>query len=442
MSRIDESRRRFLRAVALGSGARVLAPIAALLHGTAYGAVQTSKKVVFLSLGAGLPDVFLGRPSRTSETEWSFHPSLAPLNPWRSKTLIVSGLSLAVPGTQHSAGYGMLSCTPCDGGADADAAPRAATIDQLLGAKLSAAGTMPALLFGIDNDPTRLVHQSLFASGPNQPVPYPVRESVLFERLFPGSAAAQAGEADTKRVMTRLRTDVTSLRSKLAGEERRKLDGYLGSLDAYDKRRAAGACATSAQLGTERGVVAELPGMLDAAVTALQCGMTNVVGCSIGGGNSHSHFPRFIGPHVGTIFEEQGFIADQGHDPTYMASRTILWKWLSDQVAAFLRKLEAPGPDGRRLIDDTIVVLYSDSGPDHHNGSSQRFIVIGDAGGPLRTGGRYLEGPTDEGWGEPPPNGMTVNSFLTALSTGLGVPMDSFGVVRPGGTSTPLAAML
>lgn len=445
MSRIDQSRRRFLRAVGLGAGARVLAPIATLLHSRAFGQAPSTKKVVFISLGAGLPDLQLGTALRTSETQWSYHEALAPLAPWKAKTAIVTGLGFEIPGMQHSAGYGLLAATRTQGVAQDLGAPTAATIDQLLGAKLSSTATIPTLLFGIDREQSRHVHQSLFAAGPNQPVPYPVRASVLFERLFPNSAGAQSSTADSARVMSRLRNDITRLKTKLAGEERVKLDRYLEALDSYDRRRATSTCSTSmASAGTERGVVAELPAMFDMAATALQCGMTNVVGCAIGGGNSHYHFPLFVGPHRGTRFEDRGYVADFGHDAyaDYSDGRTIVWRWLSEQIAIFLRRLEAPSPDGHRLIDSTTVVLFSDSGPDHHNGNSWRFVVIGDAAGGLKTGGRFLTYPPDTSWTAVAPGSRTVNSFLSALSTGLGVPLSSFGTVLPGRSSAPLADLL
>jgi len=442
MKRVDASRRRFLGALGLGLGSRVLLPVATLLHDKAWGSVPPQKRVVFISLGAGLPDTQLGTPSRSSETQWNYHPALAPLAPWRSKTVIVSGLGLPIPGAQHTYGMGLLSCSAPRGGAEGS--PTAATLDQVLGARLSVHGSMPALLFGIDQSPTRLLHTSLFASGPNQAIPYPVRENVLFERVFPNSASAKVTNQETGRVLERLRFDIGKLRGQLAGEERRGLDQYLGSLDAFDRRRADSSCTTTRTIGTARGVVPELPRMLDLAVEALRCGVTNVVGCAIGGGNSHWSFPAFVGPHLGTRFEAQGFVSDHGHDPggAYEAARDVVWRWVSEQVATFLRALEAPGPDGRRLMDDTVVVLFSDSGSDHHGGDL-RFVVIGDAGGGLRTGGRFLTYAGDIPWEPVKPGSATVNSFFTALATGVGVPLGGFGTALvPGRSASPLQTLL
>lgn len=444
MSAFDDSRRRFLRTLGLGLGARVLAPLAATLHGQAWGQTLTKKKVVFIGLGAGLPDLQLGLGTRTSDTQWDYHEALAALAPWKQKTAILTGLNLRIPGMQHSGGYGVLSCLPTLGGADAEGGPGGATIDQLLGQALGDGTTFNTLLFGIDQDESKVVHQSLFAAGMNQPVPYPARASALFERLFPNAANNPAAAAGDRRVLARLGADVRRVRQRLAGEERAKLDAYLASIEAFERRRSGQSCLAPGAPSSERGAVAELPAMLDMAALALRCGLTNVVGCAVGGGNSHSHFPRLKGLHLGTRFEAQGFVGNHGHDSAdaYRDARTIAWRWLSGLVADFLRKLEVPLPDGRRLIDETVVVLFSDSGPDHHNGNSWRFVVIGDAGGALRTQGRFLVFPEDVYWEPVKPLNRTVNSLYTALCSALGLPLGSLGEFTPGRSSAPLPELL
>ncbi|MDP3236053.1 MAG: DUF1552 domain-containing protein [Myxococcales bacterium] len=441
----DLARRRFVKALGLGAGAQVLAPLAGLLHATASGnPLPRTKKVVFISMGAGLPDTQLGVPTRRSEVDWSYHEALAALAPWKNQTVIVSGLHLPIGGSQHSAGYGLLSCSQTQGGADNYGAPTAKTIDQVLGERLNPGATLPTLLFGIDRDPSRLVHSSLYASGPNQPVPYPVQSRVLFERLFPNSTQAQASARNVSRVFDRLRGDIRRLERNLAGQERQKLERYLATLEASDRRRAASTAEPERAPSGNRGAVVELPEMLDMAAQALRLGMTNVVGCAVGGGNSHWHFPLLVGPHVGTIFEAQGFLGDHGHDGDlkYQTGRTVAWKWLSEQVAVFLRALEQPLPTGGTLLDDTTVVLFSDSGPDHHNGNSYRFIVIGGASSGLRTGGRFLAFRPDTWWEAPKPDSRTVNSFMRGLAQGLGVPLPSFGQVGKARTDAPLTELL
>ncbi len=440
------SRRRFLSSLSLGASAPLLLPLANALSRTAWGEPLTpsKKNVVFISLSAGLPDLQLGWPSRlpftatdgnhaTEFTQWAYHEALAPLAPWRTNTAIVRNLSLGLGAMQHSGGYGLLAGGGLgDGETPVGNAPVGQTIDQLLADRFGAETPMRSLLFGIDQDQKKVMHESLYARAADQPVSYPVQASRMYEALFPTAAASSAKAAADRRVLSRVNADVSALRGRLASSERAQLDGYLESLEAFDKRRQGAACLGPAAPSAERGAVKELPVMLDMAATALRCGMTHVVGCSVGGCNSHFHFPALVGPHVGTMFEAQGYVGDHGHDgiEKYTAGRTVAWQWLSTEVARFLRQLEAPGISGRSVLDDTIVVLFSDSGHDHHNleNSNWRFVVIAGKNVALRTGGRMLNYAWDVGWEPLNKASAAVASLYCSLATAAGVPLDAFAV--------------
>lgn len=443
MSMFRSSRRRFLRSLGLGLGGAVLGPLAADLHRAAYGAEpERKKKVVFISISDGLPDLQLGFPTRTDERNWQLHSALAPLQPWRDRMTIVRNLSLGMPAMQHSGGYGLMAAIGAgDGETPAGNTPGGVSIDQYLAQHISADTPVRSLLFGVDQDPNKVIHQSIFASGPDQPVPYPVRASKLFETMFPAAAEGQALVAADRRVMARIHRDVARLQSRLAAEERARLGTYLESLEAFDRRRASTACLAPAAPMVSRGAVPEIPVMLDLAATALACGMTRVVACAVGAGNSHFHFPGLVGPHIGTRFEEQGFVGEHGHDgeDVYSDARTASWGWLSSEVATFLRRLESSGQ-----LEDTVVVLFSDSAHAHHNleAGNWRFILIGNAGGTIRADGRFLSFDGDVSWEPLRPTSRSVPSLWCTLAHALGAPVDVFG---PGGgarTQGPLAEVL
>ncbi|MBE2248537.1 MAG: DUF1552 domain-containing protein [Myxococcus sp.] len=453
------SRRRFLSSLGLGASAPLLLPLAAQLSATAWGqTAATPKNVVFLSMSGGLPDLQLGWPSRRplgmndgrralSFNEWDYHPALAALSPWRAQTVILRNLSLSLGAMQHSGGYGLLAA---QGRGDGETAvgntPVGQTIDQLLADRLGVDSPFRSVVFGVDQDQRKVMHESLFARAAGQPLSHPVRASRLFEALFPAAAANSERLVSDRRVLARVSADVNRLRARLAGAERGQLDGYLESLEAFDKRRSGAACLAPNAPSAERGAVKELPAMLDMAAVALRCGMTHVVGCSVGGGNSHFHFPGLVGPHVGTRFEEQGFVGEHGHDGAekYSEGRTIAWRWLSTEVAQFLRALEAPGLSGRPVLDDTVVVLFSDSAHDHHNleNSNWRFVVIAGKNVPLRTGGRLESFAWDVGWEPLNPQSRSVASFYCSLARAVGVELPAFAAGGGGArTNGPLAEL-
>jgi len=439
------SRRRFLSSLGLGVGATILGPIAAGLHQRAWGAeMGRPKNVVFISMSSGLPDLQLGWPSRTDERTWALHEALAPLAPWRERMTIVRNLSLGMGAMQHSGGHGLMAGRGTgDGETPLGTEPVAQTIDQLLAARIGGETPIPSLLFGVDQDAQKVVHQSIFARAAGQLVPYPVRASKLYEALFPAAPGNATHRFADRRVMARIHADVGRLSSRLASPERERLGSYLESLEGFDRRRSATQClATDAPLEA-RGAVNELPAMLDMAAVALRCGLTRVVGCAVGAGNSHFHFPALIGPHIGTRFEEQGYVGEHGHDgeEMYDAGRTVAFRWLSQQVATFLRQLEPPA--GPSILADTVVVLFSDGAHAHHNleAGNWRFVLIGDAGGALKPGGRFLTFRGDVSWEPLRPDTRSVNSLWCTLATAAGAPIDAFGV---GGARTngPLSELL
>jgi hypothetical protein len=441
------SRRRFLSSLGLGLGSLALQPLAARLHGEAWGAAPRQKRVVFIAMGNGLPDEQLGFASRQSETDWHFHEALAPLAPWKQRMVVLRNLTLGLSAMQHSGGYGVLTGLGAGDGERAEGnGPQGISIDQVLAGHLGADTPFRSVLCGVHGDRTKVMHQNLFAAGRDQPVAFPVTAARLHETLFPAAAGNQARLGSDRRVLARMKEDVTRLRARLAGTERARLDQALGSLEEFDRRRSASACLAPNAPPAARGAVAEVPAMLDMVSVALRCGMTNVAGVAVGCGNAHYHWAPLVGPHLGTRFEAQGFVGEHGHDgnETYAEARTIAWRWLSTEVASFLRSLEQPGPDGRPFLDDTTVVLFSDGGHAHHNleGSNWRFIVIGDAGGRLKTGGRFLSYRWDVPWEPLKPGTASVASLWCSLANAVGLPMDTFA---PGGgarTNGPLPELM
>lgn len=448
MSHFELSRRRFLSSLGLGLGSVVLSPLASRLYGEAWAQqAPRRKRVVFISLGNGLPDLQLGWPSRTGERDWALHEALAPLAPWKQRMLVLRNLSLGLSAMQHSGGYGVLTGLGSGDGERAEGnGPAGVSIDQVLAAHLGADTPFRSVLCGVHGDANRVMHQNLFAAGKDQPVSFPVTAARLFETLFPAASGNQARQQSDRRVLARMKDDVTRLKARLAGAERVRLDATLASLEEFDRRRSASACLAPGAPAAARGAVAELPAMLDMASVALRCGMTNVVGVAVGSGNAHYHFPRLVGPHVGTRFEAQGFVGEHGHDgaDVYAEARTVAWRWLSTEVATFLRSLEQPGPDGRPFLDDTVVVLFSDGGHAHHNleNSNWRFLVIGDAGGALKADGRFLSYVRDVPWEALKPGTASVASLWCTLAHAVGLPLETFAAGGGARTNGPLTELL
>lgn len=76
------------------------------------------------------------------------------------------------------------------------------------------------------------------------------------------------------------------------------------------------------------------------------------------------------------------------------------------------------------MLDNTLVVFTSDSGDGHHPQlRTWPMVVLGNLGGRLKTGGRYLEFP---GYGLA--NHRTIGSLYSTLLHAAGQPRAKFGL--------------
>ena len=140
------SRRHFIQRMGLGAGACVLGPICNLLIGEARGQDMRQTRVVFGVVGNGIT-TYNFTPSgieQGTQSEWTevagqtgfaWPAMLQALEPYRDRMLLLDGLSNVLPMSQHSAGYGALSCVTSPAGQSNEYAgpPGGITIDQHVG---------------------------------------------------------------------------------------------------------------------------------------------------------------------------------------------------------------------------------------------------------------------------------------------------------------------
>ena len=75
------------------------------------------------------------------------------------------------------------------------------------------------------------------------------------------------------------------------------------------------------------------------------------------------------------------------------------------------------------MLDNTLIVYFSDAGEKHHASSTQwPFVLVGGLNGRLRTGGRYLQYPAYQ-----EPGHHTIANFHMTLARAAGLQLDTFG---------------
>jgi hypothetical protein len=485
------SRRSFCERLGLGASAALLAPILEALVSEARGQTPTRKRAVLFLTCNGLsswqsftPLEFMrkgggvqanGDPSHdiyypnvdyaATGTEYTWPRAFAPLLPYRRRMLLVDGL--ANRGTaQHSAGYGALSCVETVGAADSHGAPGGMTFDQYLASAIGTKTPQRSVLFGVDMF-AMTTQTNVFATDKGAPQPHFCSPRLLWKQLFgamvPASATMMPAKGPDKRhlLLDAIRADVARAQRNLAGAERAKLDQYLKAITNLEQSEMAAkavSCTAPGQWMREESYDAssvqnprvpnedKIEAMTEMAILALTCGLTNVVGVSIGCGNGHGQAP-YGRIHKGTMFEGQGWLAPHllGHDdgvmgmpdPTHVSGVKSRYGVCQDIMHAYHAKLLAHIADSLAAIkegdktafDNSVLVYTNDNGEGHHSEKARwPVVVIGDAGGKLKSDGRFLRyavPPVDRS--KQPTPAASLADFWCSIATAMDAPTSTFG---------------
>lgn len=457
-----QDRRTFFRGIALGAGAVHLAPFLRQLE-AAEGAPARPMRVLFFVQGNGIypgevqpqgiarereATRFVDRPLDGAKLAFS----LEPLLPWLKRTTMIQGLSGRIARGSHNSGFAALGCWPMGKKAYGE------TIDAALARKLG--GVHPHVGLGVDTDGDAALTYNITSAGKGRALPTLLDPAVAHRQYFAAGATGDARrdfDVDTA-TLDFLADDVRRMETVLSGTEKDKLARYLDAFEKMGARqsRLAGMADRIAKAapqleparranGPATGVFDRLAAQFDVAAGVLVAGLTNVVTVSAGAG------PDKIG--IGCTGEEVGKGSGQinahaiGHGVSQaglsaVECHALVRRKCLEQLARFLRTLESiPEGDGT-MLDGTLVVYLSDSAEGHHPRCEEwPFVLIGDLGGRLRLGDRYLCYP---GYGRPG-HRTTANLYLSLLHA-VGERRENFGIADSGlrdlDQSGPLAEIL
>lgn len=456
--KLETTRRAMLKQVSLGAGATLLAPILGQLAAHAAGDPRAlRKRVVFVLQSNGMspnhlvpmgvkrrPDGRNERPQNDQLEERSLRDlelpaPLEPLAPFKNRMALVQGLSGRIALGDHSANHGALGCYPGNRG------PLGQTIDSALAEALPATFSHVALGYA----PATTMNYSYSASGPGKAVPIVCSPELAFKSLF-GSVTEGAGRKAFDRrtnLLDFMADDVKRSRAALVGEERQKFDSYLQAFESLRDRQRELVAKTedlkkhAPQLGEKLRTGTSsliLEAQFEIAAAALLAGLTQVVTLTSGGGGQRfGNFPEFGIPdlhHIGHGGSYDG--------KTYEQCFVELRRFHTKLIAGLARKLESVKEGDGTLLDNTLIVYLSDSGDGHHPSLYEwPVVLLGNLGGKLKTGGRYLQFPQYRSQKH-----RTMASLYCSLLHAAGKPRDKFGLADPGlkdvDQTGPLAELL
>jgi hypothetical protein len=437
------NRRSFLKGVTLGTGAVVLQPVWDRLQAYADGSSAASpRRVVFIVESNGLfphhvrpkgferPKGGIERLVDESLATRELSEAIAPLSPFKNRLTLIEGLSgrIAEGGTGgHSTNYGGLGCYPGSKG------PMAQTIDAALAEALP--GIIPQIGLGIHSRQEVTVHYSVSAVGPGKPLPIHCRPELAAQALFGSVTGGGAKESFDLRtnLLDYMAEDVRRVRRDLAGPEREKLDTYLEAYESLRDRQAKivaiqdklRTVALAPDKFTSPVETDRLEGQFDVAAAALIGGLTNAVTIASGGGGQH--YITYTG--LGIPIDGHAIGHGKGVEgKTPEECRVVIRQFHAKLIARLAAKLEAAREGDGSVLDQTLIVYLSDSGESHHpNLQEWPVILLGNWGGRLKAGNRYLHFPKYQVAGH-----RTMSNLFLALLHGAGAPRENFGLRDPG----------
>ncbi|MCA9069279.1 MAG: DUF1552 domain-containing protein, partial [Planctomycetaceae bacterium] len=385
-TKLDATRRDFLKKSGLGMGALALAPVLNQLKARAAGIAPKAPRFVFVVESNGIPPqqmVPLGierkpRPQQplngpaefvdVSLKDRELPYSLQPVSQWKDKLTIVQGLSGKVASGGHSNNYQALGAFGVGRGDNGEStAILSPTIDGALAKHLG--GIFPHVGLGISERLENSVIYSISAIGENKPLPLIVKPDQAMGTLFGSVADGQAKNEflATRNLLDFLKDDIKRAEKKLAGPEREQLSVYLSTFDMLSDRHSRlneieptlrkHAPVTSDKY-TPDVETDRLDAQFDLAAAALISGLTNVVTLSSAAGIRNFDI-CFTGLGLKKGKHHTGHGGSQ-HGMTWAETYDMIRKFHFDLIARLAKKLDAiPEGDGT-MLDNSVIVFISD----------------------------------------------------------------------------------
>ncbi len=346
----------------------------------------------------------------TEGAGFEFTPILKPLEPFRDRLLVVTGLANKAAESQGDGGGDHARSAPSylsgihplrTEGEDVRAGT---TIDQIAAQKISQDTPLPSLELGTED--TGLVGvcdvgyscaymNSISWRTPTQPLPMEINPRVVFERLFgDGSNAAErlARKQEDRSILDSITGEVSHLQNGLGTRDRTKISDYLDNIreierriQMAEKRASLNVNVPETPIGVPESFDEHAKIMYELQVLAFQAEITRVSTFMIARDLSQRTFPQIGVP------EPHHSVSHHGNNPVMIAKLEKINNYHATLFAYFVDKLRST-PDGDGNLLDHSMILYgsSMSNPNEHNHFPLPLLVAGGASGKLQ-GGRHLK---------------------------------------------------
>jgi hypothetical protein len=340
--------------------------------------------------------------------EYTLSTTLQPLAEVRQHTLVFTGLD-----KKHSHGgdghyaktANFLTGMPVAKTTGKNISSGGISIDQLIAQHTSQFTPLPSLelgtepvISGIDSNVgyTRLYGSNISWQSPTRPVAKEINPRLVYERLFGRRLAGQTAKAaEFQNLLDFVLEDASRLRGQLGRDDQFKLDEYLDSVRAVERRIEFASKPRSP--GWEPGSAAEIPPpapgipadfrehitlMLDLLVLAFRTDSTRVASMMFANDVSGRNF-SFLDGVTGSHHE----LSHHENNADKIRQYEAINRWHVDQFATLLKKLrDIPECEGSLLDNCMILFGSSISDGNRHDPDNLPILLGGGGGGSLPTG--------------------------------------------------------
>jgi hypothetical protein len=378
-----------------------------------------------------VPEGMWGGAQRPSVGATTLGPILSNLDDYRDRLTVLDGLNMksrdnGPGGDGHHRGVPhMLTGTEMidDGNAGG------ASVDQKIAQAIGKGSQFASLQFAVRIVYTDTNSRPLW-SAPGRVVPAMQNPWDAYSRIFTGAAAPATPTAAApvkpdlrKSALDSALGEINSVRSRLTGEDRLRVDSYADSLRDIERRLVSTplpvvtGCDKPA-LGTkiEASNEANYPTIgrlqMDLMVAALQCGQTRVASLQWGNSNDQCAYPWLGG--IGAIGHDLAH--NNGNCDPSGSKKLAVTQWYAQQFAYMLGKLKSIPEGTGNMLDNTVVLWVSEfSDSNGHAADKLMWILMGNAAGYFKQG-QVLK-----------VSGRGTNDLHTTLCNAFGIADKTFG---------------
>src|SRR6185436_9005329 len=332
----------------------------------------------------------------TDGSGFAFSPILKPLEPFRDRTVVFTGLDnfpatdQGDSGGQHPrAAPAFMSCVhpKQTEGADVQAGT---TIDQLIAQQIGGDSKLTSLELAVDrNDVVGACDHgyacaymnSMSWKTPTMPLPAETNPRFVFERLFGSGDTAEARAArsrEDRSILDGVTQEISQLRRKLGQRDGLKLNEYLDGIRDVERRIARsestpeGFTVPSRPAGAPETFREHAELLFDLQALAFQADITRVSSLMMARENINRSYEEIGLP------EAHHSMSHHGNNPEKMAVFSKLNTYHVEALAYFVKKLQSIADGDGTLLDHSIILYGSGmSDGNTHNNYNVPVVVVG-----------------------------------------------------------------